>query len=164
MKKMIALILIVIFSSVGSAYGQSAKDALEALKNLQAKTKYGFSTCGDYSIAVVYTNSKVDKYLKSKDSYKDGLVRNSIDKALYHYLYALGLWKIKLERGGAGVPEISTFISKYDGQVYNKLITEYPNMSKALWSGQISIDLAIPIIWAKASEEIQQAQNLINRH
>lgn len=65
MKRMLALILIVLFGSVGLAYGQTAKDAIKALKKLEAKTESGMSY-QKYREALGDTNAEVKIFLESK--------------------------------------------------------------------------------------------------
>ncbi|MHB8067360.1 MAG: hypothetical protein ACYDIC_05610 [Desulfobaccales bacterium] len=92
MKRMLALILVVLFGSVGLAYGQSAKDAVKALKKLEAKVESGMSY-QKYREALGDTNAEVKLFLESKNAKKNPELANSIKKIMGNYQDAADLWK-----------------------------------------------------------------------
>lgn len=79
MKRILALILIMIFGSVGLAYGQSAEDVYEAVKKAELKAT---GPQRDFDNAVADARTKVDLFKDSKEAEKNPEFTKYIENAL----------------------------------------------------------------------------------
>lgn len=90
------LIIMMILGTAGIAYGQSAKEAVEALKKLESRVQVGISY-NDYGPALGETHYKVKMFLESPNSNNNPALKKPIGKALEHYIYAKDIWGYKIE-------------------------------------------------------------------
>jgi hypothetical protein len=79
MKKMLAVILIMLFGSVGLAYGQSAKDVYKAVKKAELKST---GTQRDVDNAIADARTEVDLFRDSKEAKKNPEFTKYIENAL----------------------------------------------------------------------------------
>jgi hypothetical protein len=159
-----------------SILGESAREALRALKKLEARCQAGISY-QDYGPALGEAKFEVNLFLESSEAKKRVKLAESIDKVMGHYDTAGTVWKRKFSessdssRGLGGI-----ILLKYDfGQSLLKL---YPNANKDYKEGgalltvqiskrsptitHISIDSLLPIIWREASNELTRAMSLLS--
>jgi hypothetical protein len=178
MKITFALILIVLFGSVGLAYGQSAKDAVKALKKLEAKIESGTSY-KKYREDLGDTNAEVKLFLESKAAKNDIALAQSIKKIMGNYQDAADLWKTIADE-----PQRVPYFSPYEKinpnfredwhvnlvETSQRMFKKYPQaydkcrvqrksefMGKtSVFPPEISLDEFLSIIWGEASKELKK--------
>lgn len=178
MKRMLAVILIVLFWSVGLAYGQSAKDAIKAVKKLEAKTESGMSY-QKYREALGDTNAEVKLFLESKAAKKEPALAQSIKKIMENYQDAADLWKTiadhparvpyfypdeKLsstseEQWHINLVETSRRMFKKYPKAYDKCRIQRKQefMGKiSSFPKEISLDEFLSVIWGEALKEVKK--------
>lgn len=181
MKRMLAVILIVLFGSIGIAYGQTAKDAIKALKKLEAKVESGMSY-QKYREALGDTNAEVKLFLESKGAKKDIEQAKLIKKIMGNYQDAADLWKTiadhparvpyftpdeKLsptlrEQWHINLVETSKRMFKKYPKAYDKLKKHREDMIGPLsgkplpFPKEISLEDFLAVIWGEASKELKK--------
>lgn len=165
MKKLLGIMLIVLLGLVAPAFGQTAKDAIEALQKLNARSETGISY-KDYTPALGEANYKVKPYLESSDSNKNPKLKEEIRKTWVHYLAANEVLKYKFTRYSmSNTPDSfdrNSYI-KTDGQMINELVKLYPEMSSKIRDGRfLDVSDAIVVIWKSASTELNFATKLLS--
>lgn len=165
MKKMLALILIILFGFVGFAYGQSAKDAIEALQKLSSRCETGISY-RDYSSALGETNFNVKSYLENPESDKNPKLKECLRKTWVHFLTAKEVWDLRFARVGmAVIPELLTpgkgFTGESDKVAMSQLISTYPELSQKVSDGYLALTDVVQIAWSSAAKELSFASRLL---
>jgi|YelNatPaOPRAMG01_1025707.scaffolds.fasta_scaffold76262_2 hypothetical protein len=187
MKKLLPISIIMMFWFAGIANAQSAKEAIEALKKLESRVQVGISY-KDYGPALGETHYKVKNYLDSPESKKNSKLRNSIEKALNHYIYANDIWKYKFAGKVSDIiyreepplphqyqysPNSATndLIRKGDERrkeaakrFVDQIMKDYRKVKLTSYGGGgtfISISDALSVIWNEASDEIKIASKLL---
>jgi hypothetical protein len=179
MKKILVLIIIMLFALAGLAYGQSEKDAIKALKKLQAKIESGISY-QKYREALGDTNSEVKLFLESKNATKDLALTQSIKKIMSNYQDAADLWQTIIEWPGRSPgfspdekPSPSIRIPEYDKliETSKRMFKKYPKaydkcpsystyspiLRKEITARRaITLDEFLAIIWDEASKEVKK--------
>ncbi|MBM4300780.1 MAG: restriction endonuclease subunit S [Deltaproteobacteria bacterium] len=188
MKKLLPISIILIFWFAGIANAQSAKEAIEALKKLESRVQVGISY-KDYGPALGETHYKVKHYLDSPESNKNPKLRNSIEKALNHYIYANNIWGYKFAGKGSDIiyreePPLphqyqystnsitNDLIKKGDERrkeaakiFVDQIMKDYRKVKLSSYGGGgtfISITQVLSVIWNEASDEIKIASKLVN--
>lgn len=159
-----------------STLGESAREALRALKKLEARCQAGISY-KDYGPALGEAKFKVNLFFESPEAKKRVKLAESIDKIMGHYEFVGIAWQHKFS-GGGGVTETISLKSDL-GQSLLKL---FPNANKDYKEGgalvtfegssgesfqrpartEIFIDSLLPIIWNGASDELKRATGLLS--
>lgn len=153
------LFLLVILPSL--VFGQSAKDAVIALKKFQTKVETGISY-RDYAPALSEAKFPSKLYLESKDALENQELSMAIKNTIKHYEAALAVWGIKFS--GRGVDD---YIGD-DNPLFGIIQSEYPGGLLTRWgimgTGKaIVIDTVLPVIWQKASNELEIASSLLSK-
>ncbi len=181
MKKMLAVILIVLFGSVGLAYAQAAKDAIKAVKKLEAKVESGTSY-KKYREDLGDANAEVKLFLESKAAKSDPALAQNIKKIMGNYQDAADLWST-IAAHPQRVPYFNPnekLTPNYDEQWHinlvetaNKMFKKYPKAydkmkkhradSVGPLTGkvipaekEISLDDFLAVIWSEASKEVKK--------
>jgi hypothetical protein len=94
MRKIIWITLIIFLGLSGLAFGQTAKDALESLKQIEVKIETGVSY-EDYPQVLAKAQKEVNMFLKSNEAKKNPGVTKDIKAALDYYVTANKIWDIK---------------------------------------------------------------------
>ena len=81
MKRTLAVFLVMLFWSVGLAYGQSAKEAFKALKKVEARVETGVSY-KDYPQVIADAKAEVNMFLEGKEAKKIPQFTEHIKKAM----------------------------------------------------------------------------------
>jgi hypothetical protein len=141
MKKMLGIVLIFFIGLSGTAFGQPANEAIEALQKLSSKCDTGISF-RDYTRAVGDTSFAVKSYLDNPESNKNHRLKESIQKAWGHFLMAKDAWNLRFARVGVAViPELFTSGKGITGQsgqhVMSELIAKYPELSSNDSAGEV---------------------------
>lgn len=132
----------------------AGRDAVRALKKLQARTRAGVAY-RDYSSALAEAKLDVETYLDGSQARKKPEFAARLGRALIDYETANTVWNLKFG-GGGGVNQWVLFRN-----VESDLIQKYPGMDSARQNGNIRIDFALPVIWSSASNHIAEAAKMI---
>lgn len=167
MKRMVVVILIILFGFVGLAYGQSAKDAIEALQKLSSRCAMGISP-RDYSPAMGETNFQVKAYLESPESSKNPKLKECIRKTWVYFLSAKAIMDYQSNMAGISVsrgwitPGIGAS-GELDKKLVAELISLYPEISgKLSKDGSLTYDDAVGMAWSYAAKELSFASRLLS--
>ena len=154
-------VVLIVLLMTPLVFGQSAKDAVMALKKLEVKVGTGISYI-DYSTAVADAKFPVKLFLESSESKSEAELSSSLQKAIEHYEFANSVWHIKFTCG--------TTITEYmhagcNYSIFSKIMRDYPSVIVHSTFGQksIGIDNAIVTIWEKAAQEVQIASDLLSK-
>lgn len=147
----------------GAAFGQTARDAIESMQKLGARTEVGISY-KDYLPALGEANYKVKPYLENPDSNKNPKLKESIQKTWFHYLMANQVWEYQFARYRSNTPNLfdrKSYI-KTDAQTIDLLIKNYPEVSQKIRDGRfLAVSDALAVIWQAASTELNHAVKLL---
>lgn len=156
--KRFLMLFIVILSTItiipSIAFGQSAKDAIRALKKLEARVEAGISY-KDYAPALGDAKFEVNLFLESPEAKEKPRLSEAVAKTMGHYLIANSVWQCKFT--GAGVND---WLNKNSSLT---ILKAYPGTRRFVQSdGTLyPIDSIMPIIWKEASVELTKATNLL---
>lgn len=169
-KLSLLLFSIFIFSIPSVCFSQSAKDALKALKKLEAKTQVGISY-RDYSPALGDAKYEVNLYIEGDEKYKNKEFKSAIIEAMNLYEYANTIWFAKFTREAShgfiiiDDPALSTskmiaddYFSRYPED--RKDESEGGVLSNEL-GGKMHVGVAVGKIWGRASKELDKASKLL---
>ncbi len=90
----ILLVLVLLVASVAVCSAETAKDAVRALKKLEARCQAGISY-RDYAPALGEAKFEVNMFLEGEEAKSTGELKTSIAKTMTHYLYLQKLWSRK---------------------------------------------------------------------
>lgn len=153
----IVLVIALTFTTI-TAFAQSAKEAIMALKKLQARIQSGISY-RDYSSALGEAKFPVNLFQESKEAPRNIKLTESIARTMKHYEQAGAYWNYKFSIWEYG-------IGKDDEQ---EIIAIYPDADKdsmnegARISGCVYIERLLPVVWRAASKELAIASNLYSQ-
>jgi hypothetical protein len=163
MKKLLfASVVIVLTLMAIPAFAQSAKEAIMALKKLQAKCQPGMAY-KDFSSVLGAAKVPVNLFKESEEASRNEKLTESIIKTLRHFERANMYWNMKLSAYGwkDGVT---------DKNEEERILKIYPEASKDAAAGgarmkygsvtRISVDFLLPIVWREASRELNIAEKL----
>jgi hypothetical protein len=162
MKKLAFLLIAILFlPACSTAVPQSAKDAHEALKKLEARTQVGI-TYPEYLKAVGDTKYLVQKFLETKDADNHPNIANAHKKTMLNYELAAAVWQSRFTpvRGIELMSEQGISIREYLGKRH-----EWPSLIiEQSQAGALEIldpQKLLSLIWTKASKELAAATELI---
>jgi len=163
MKKWMVLFFILLICVPTLTHAQSEKDAVLALKKLQAKIQEGISYM-DYRNALGEAKFPLNIFLESKDAQKYPELSISLKKVMGHYEYAGFIWDGKISGGVLGsYIGVNSDVGKEIGQLYPNArkdtkeggaLTDLPTLNA------YDIDSLLPLIWKEASMELDNATKL----
>jgi hypothetical protein len=153
-KAFIALMALGFTLSAVTAFAQSAREAVLALKELQERRESGISY-RDYRNAIADAKSPVNLFAQSADAKKYPELMDSMNKVMAHYEYAGNLWNNKMTSRDAQFIEVNSDL----GRDITRL---YPEAARDILGGRhyYSVDLVLPVIWAQASTELDNTIKL----
>lgn len=152
-------LIAMLFVPPALVFAQSAKEAVMALKKLQTKVETGISY-RDYASAIAEAKFPVKLFLESPASKDEPDLSTAMSNILAHYDVANAVWGYKFS--GRRVQDY--IFRKFDPELYDSLVKNYNVGSNSAYDGPIIIiDLAVTKIWQKASEELANASNLLNK-
>lgn len=142
------------------SYAQLAKDAIMALKKLEARTEVGISY-RDYTPALGEAKFLINIYLESKEADNDPQLKDAIVKAMRCYDDAKTYWKYEFDADG--------IIG-----MWPNTLKEYPEAKKPINAGGASVNrwpfgrrlmvkALLPIVWKHASQELTKATDLFSK-
>ena len=143
------------------AFGQSAKDAIRALKKLEARVEAGISY-KDYAPALGDAKFEVNLFLESPEAKEMPRLSEAVKKTMGHYLTANTVWQYKFIGNGVthSLPKASALEIAKAYPATRRYIT---SSRYAQSDGKLDIDTAISAIWKEASEELKKATNLLSQ-
>ena len=162
MKKVVILFhLLFLVIATSSVFGQSANDAVLALKKLQVKVETGISY-QDYAPALADAKFPVKLFLEGSESKNDVSLSSALQKAIEHYEFANRVWNVKFS---CGTSVTNSMYPGCDQDIFYKIKFDYPSVPIRKTFGQesLSIDFAVLMIWNKAKEEVQIASDLLSK-
>ena len=171
-------------------YAQSAKEAVMALKKMEARVQSGIAY-RDYSPALGETKFSVNVYLEDPEAKKDPELTSLIKRVMVHYEQAGFVFKESLSGPYRYLDHTSSVLSKEtqlreisEQQIYKSLVEQYPEANKFIEdggavdrdkSGQgkdinnlkygrvLDLDRLLPIIFKRASEDLKNASTLLSK-
>jgi hypothetical protein len=162
------VVIIVIIPHI--AFGQSAEEAINALKKLEARTEVGISY-NDYWPALGGAKFEVNMYLDTEEAKPKVKLTESIKKTLTHYENAAEVWRGAL--GNNNIIYTNTKLAEWIIQVYPDTKKPYneggaTQMNNDGKGAYLVYPKLIRMIWAEASAELRTASALLsevdNRH
>lgn len=160
------LVFIVAFLSISTVlFADTTKDAVMALKKLEARCQSGISY-RDYSGALADAKFPVNVFLESKESRKNTNLTDSISTAIRHYEFAGKIWHIRISADRSSLEHDEYMLSHAGFININSTlgleITEiYPQAKHQAGSEDYySIDLLLPLIWHEGSKELANTSKL----
>jgi len=164
---MFGTLSLIIMLLIGIAYGQSAQDAIKAVKKLDAKVESGMSY-QKYREVLGDTNAEVKLFLESKNAKSDPGLTHSLKKIMENYQDAAELWQTI-----ANAPQRVPYF-KPDEQLSStqwhinlvetsrRMFKKYPKaydmlrVQRAGFDKEISLNEFLSIIWGEASKEVKK--------
>ncbi|MBA4397138.1 MAG: hypothetical protein C0394_07135 [Syntrophus sp. (in: bacteria)] len=177
MKKIILVSLLISLCIAPVAHGQSARDAVKALKRIEARADMGISY-SEYVLALADARVEVQMYLESHEARQKPEMTGLIKKILSHYETARQVWKNKVSR----TQDLDTVFGHLiclndepEGAFGRSLLQQYPQADKPLDHGgalakraykkdrcdEILVDNMIHIIWLEASKDLLRATKML---
>jgi hypothetical protein len=161
--KMMIIVFFIIFLFT-TVHAQTAKNAIFALKELQARCEAGISL-RDYAPALGKVKFQVNQFLENKEeTSKSKELNGHIFKAMFYYEYALDAWKAKSPRTGIIQKNWEPLIIKAYPQT-DKLIDEggarVISNSAGMQLNYLMPSSVLSIIWNEASKEIVNADKIL---
>jgi hypothetical protein len=148
MKKLIiASVVLALTLMAIPAFAQSAKEAVMALKNLEARCQAGISYL-DYGPAVGDAKVPVNLFTESRDAKNSPELTDSINKVMNHYEYAGKIWQLRFSPffQGYGLIEVNSAL----GQEINAL---YPKATAT--DEKYFVEEILPVVWQAAARELE---------
>jgi hypothetical protein len=152
-----ALILFIFIISPTPSFAQTAKDALLALKKIQAKIQVGISY-NDYGPACGDAKLQVNLFLDSSEAKQNFKLTEAIKNAMKHYEGALEVWGCRF--GGGTLTEVLS-TPTYD-VVIQSILRNNPELRSLVVgnSGNLPILEARTILWREALNDTEKASRL----
>lgn len=164
MKKMIiAVLLLVMSASVCSA--ETAKDAVRALKKLEARCQAGISY-RDFAPAIGDAKLYVNLYTESEEAKKNPKLVLAITEAMANYQFANSIWSRKFSDGTikdfirSDEPEFDIFFEAYPD--VKKVDTPESVVSETNGTMRLHISSAVKHCFSAASKELDKAAKLLS--
>lgn len=164
MNRMLSIALIIFMGLPGVAFGQSAKDAVKALKKLEARTETGINY-KDFSAALADTKVEVESFLNSKLAKKNPELSECLKKTLEHYMISNELisekrHKLSIAMGKLDILESDAIYT--DSPLGKMIMRKYPRIEPSKPSyprdnkPYYLLQIVIPEIWGEASKELKK--------
>jgi hypothetical protein len=160
MRKIIGITLIVLLGLSELAFGQTAKDVLKSLKQVEVKIDTGVSY-QDYPQVLAKAQKEVNMFLDSDEAKKNTSVAKYIKAAINYYIIANKVWDIKFNCKEDYVME-AIGINTNCGNEIKKL---YPKSRAELLPRHLGpfyiVSHVLRNIFHDASNEIKKASELL---
>jgi hypothetical protein len=164
MRRILSITLIIFMGLNGVAFGQSAKDAVKALKKLEAKTETGINY-KDFATALADTKVEVESFVNSKQAKRNPGLSECLNKTLEHYMLTNKIMNQRIQNlrmareTGDKFAEIDSDVIKTDSPLGKMLMRQYPRIEPH--KGKYFIEILIPEIWNEASKELKKCDSLM---
>lgn len=166
-----SLIFLLVLSNISLA--QSEKNAIRALKKLEAKCQVGVSY-RDYITALGDTKFEVNMFLESSKAAKNPELAASIKKAMIHYEMAGKVLTYNSSLpGGGGFFFLIPGPMDVGYEFGKAILKSYPKANKNIENGGaltgegsprgvIDVSALVQIIWQEASAELKKASFILS--
>lgn len=151
------------------ALEEAAREALRALKKLEARVQVGISY-RDYGPALGDAQFEVNQFLESPEAKEKSELAESIASVLGHYQFANVVWRHKVSSGWGFFIFYENKNKDSPDRILGELVLKtYPKAIEAKTTtsdkGQnvLNTDRVISIIWGKASTELKKATSLLSQ-
>lgn len=137
------------------AFPQSAKEALLALKKMEARCQSGISY-QDYGPAVSDARIPINSFAESEDGKKSSELTEFLNKAMSHYEYAGKIWQLRFNPffQGYGIIEVTSSLGQEIGELYPKADAK---------NEKYIVEEILPVVWEAAAKELEHATNLYTK-
>lgn len=157
MKKLIFVIIVIVLTFTAIiAFAQSAKEAVMALKKLQARCETGISY-REYSPALGEAKYAVNLFAESEEAKESPKLKDSILNAITHYEFANIVWKHKFSSRSL------TYSIDADSNAGRAIEELYPRAPTSSVFGHkfYKIDELLLVCWAEAAKELENTTKLL---
>ena len=156
LKSILSLFLLIMALST-NAFGQSAREALAAIKKLQIKCESGI-LYKDYSPALSEAKSQVMLYFESPASKRASIFSEALHNALVNYELANDVF-VYMFKSGAG----KHFVYTQNPELFEKIRKACPELHIYEQGGSsgFSYAEAIQLMWTRSAAEIEKASDNI---
>ncbi len=164
MRRILSITLIIFMGLTGVAFGQSAKDAVKALKKLEAKTETGINY-KDFATALADTKVEVESFVNSKQAKRNPELSECLNKTLEHYMLTNKIMNERIQNlrmareTGNKYAEIDSDVIDIGSPLGKMLMRQYPRIKPH--KGKYFIEILIPEIWKEASKELKKCDSLM---
>jgi hypothetical protein len=167
MKKLcFAAVILLCLALPHAVFGQSAKEAIRALKKVEAGVQVGI-TYQDYLAALRNAQFEVNLFLESPEAISKPELAKSIKEVMDLYLAASSIWKMDFIKVSGGSYE--SFESYLNSDEYKKaqaksiaLFLEWVQKKKEFIKNYKTLPDDRETLWLGASFELKNAMSLLN--
>jgi hypothetical protein len=160
MRKILGLTLIILLGLAALASGQTAKDAITSLKEVEARIQAGVPY-QDYPQVLADAETDVKMFLESNEAKKNLQVAKNIKTAMDYYIHAKEIWDIKFNCMDDFVME-AIGINHSCGKAIKKI---YPKSRAEVLPGNLGpvyvVANVLRDIFNDASKEIKKASEIL---
>ncbi|MCX7815941.1 MAG: hypothetical protein N2317_00315 [Syntrophales bacterium] len=177
MKKLVLLIILVASIIPIPSYGQTAIEAIKALKKLEGRVAIGLNY-KEYALALADAKVDVELYLETTSAKSNPKLVDQLKKIVDHYENARKIWFIKTlktEDFGTAFGHLLSLQNGPEGTLGRQLLNLYPEANRSVEKGgaltmgafgskgsnEILVDNLINIIWKRASEDLQHVVEMV---
>ncbi len=167
-KIILSVVLFIVVLST-DVFGQPAKEAVMALKDIQIKCETGI-LYKDYAPSLAKAKIPVNLYLESADAKNMPNLSEALKAAITHYDNAQKVWDAKYspDKDKGDKDKVYNYIcSTFSPILFDRMTRVYPDIKLTENSLLItsvpcfSIDETVQLIWSKAAVEIVKASDLL---
>jgi hypothetical protein len=179
MKKIVAVVFMISLIFSVPVHAQTAKDAIKAMKRLEAYFETGISY-RDYVRALGEAKFEVNQFLESKDVESNKKLTEVIVKTISEYDDAKTIFSEKLKGPYRTIDNVDSFLTgemaenaKKINKYYQIIVEQYPESNKLIADGGAIVDVSekdgrrinlsnlLPIILNQASKDLAEASALL---
>jgi hypothetical protein len=137
------------------AFAQSVKEAVVALKKLEARCQSGISYT-DYGPAVGDAKVPVNLLLESEHAKRSPELTDSINRVMNHYEFAGKIWQLRFSPffQGYGLIEVNSSLGQEIGTLYPKANAK---------NEKYFVEEIVPLVWEAASKELENTATLYTK-
>lgn len=169
--------LLSLFVATG-AEAQSARDAVRALKRIEARVDMGINY-QEYLLALADARVEVQMYLESREAKQKDALNSLIKKILGHYETVREVWKGKVSKTqdiGTIFGHVICLNDEPEGLFGRRLLKQYPQAEKPVDQGgaltrregkadqceEVLVDNLIYMIWQEAARDLLKATRMLS--
>ena len=134
------------------ASAQSAKEAILALKKIEASCQSGISYM-DYGPAVSDAKAPLNSFAGSEQAKKSPELTDSLNKVMSHYEYAGKIWQLRFNPffQGYGIIEVNSSLGQ-------EISASYPKASAK--DEKYIVEEILPVVWQAAAKDLETVMTL----
>ena len=147
-----------------SKIGGSAKEAIRALKKLEARCEAGISY-KDYGPALGDAKFEVNLFLESAEARNKAKLAEAIEAVIGHYEFAATVWRRKVSDRFGNFIAINSELGQTVLKLYpsaNKDYREGGALSQLMQKPAIWVDALLSVIWGEATKDLKRATALLS--